>query len=138
MLENKGYVHPEVLVDADWVEAHLRDPQVRLIEVDVDTSAYEQGHIPGAVGFNWQKELQDQVIRAPLSKEHLEELLGRAGVSNDTTVVFYGDNNNWFAAFEGFRWIDEISPDDVPSGMVVVGLDGPRPLAALAFEGFVR
>ncbi|RAQ97363.1 sulfurtransferase [Thermogemmatispora tikiterensis] len=99
MAENKGYAHPEVLVDADWVEAHLNDPKVRLIEVDVDTSAYEQGHIPGAVGFNWQKELQDQVIRAPINKEQLEELLSRAGVSNDTTIVLYGDNNNWFAAW---------------------------------------
>src|SRR5205085_2328914 len=99
MAENKGYVHPEALVDAEWVEAHLNDPKVRLIEVDVDTSAYEQGHIPGAVSFNWQKELQDQVVRAPLSKEHLEALLGRAGVSNDTTIVLYGDNNNWFAAW---------------------------------------
>lgn len=99
MSENKGYVHPEVLVDADWVAAHLHDPTVRLIEVDVDTTAYEQGHIPGAVGFNWQKELQDPVIRAPLSQEHLEELLSRAGVSNDTTIVLYGDNNNWFAAW---------------------------------------
>ena len=99
MAENKGYVHPEALVDADWVEAHLHDPKVRLIEVDVDTSAYEQGHIPGAVAFNWQKELQDQVIRAPLSKEHLEELLSSIGVSNDTTIVLYGDNNNWFAAW---------------------------------------
>jgi thiosulfate/3-mercaptopyruvate sulfurtransferase len=99
MAENKGYAHPEALVDADWVEAHLNDPQVRLIEVDVDTNAYDQGHIPGAVGFNWKKELQDQVVRAPLTKEHLEELLGRAGVSNDTTIVLYGDNNNWFAAW---------------------------------------
>jgi thiosulfate/3-mercaptopyruvate sulfurtransferase len=99
MSENKGYVHPEVLVDADWVAAHLHDPSVRLIEVDVDTTAYEQGHIPGAVGFNWQKELQDPIIRAPLSQEHLEELLSRAGVSNDTTIVLYGDNNNWFAAW---------------------------------------
>jgi thiosulfate/3-mercaptopyruvate sulfurtransferase len=99
MSENKGYVHPEVLVDADWVAAHLHDPTVRLIEVDVDTTAYEQGHIPGAVGFNWQKELQDPIIRAPLSQEHLEELLSRAGVSNDTTIVLYGDNNNWFAAW---------------------------------------
>ena len=99
MSENKGYAHPEVLVDADWVEAHLHDPQVRLIEVDVDTTAYEQGHIPGAVGLDWKKELQDQVVRSPLSKEHLEALLGRAGVSNDTTVILYGDNNNWFAAW---------------------------------------
>ncbi len=99
MAENKGYAHPEVLVDADWVEAHLHDPKVRLIEVDVDTSAYEQGHIPGAVGFNWQKELQDQVVRAPVSQAQLEALLSRAGVSNDTTIVLYGDNNNWFAAW---------------------------------------
>ena len=99
MSENKGYAHPETLVDAEWVEAHLHDPQVRLIEVDVDTTAYEQGHIPGAVGFNWQKELQDQLVRAPLSKEQLEALLSQAGVSNDTTIVVYGDNNNWFAAW---------------------------------------
>src|SRR5438128_11577812 len=99
MSENKGYTHPEALVDAEWVQAHLTDPTVRLIEVDVDTTAYEQGHLPGAVGFNWQKELQDQVLRAPLSKEQLEALLSRAGVSNDTTIVLYGDNNNWFAAW---------------------------------------
>ncbi len=99
MAENKGYVHPEALVDANWVADHVHDPNVRLIEVDVDTSAYNQGHIRGAIGFNWQKELQDQVVRAPLSKEHLEDLLSRAGVNNDTTIVLYGDNNNWFAAW---------------------------------------
>ncbi len=99
MSENKGYVHPEVLVDAVWVEAHLHDPMVRLIEVDVDTTAYDQGHIPGAVGFNWQKELQDQVVRAPIKKDQLEELLSRYGISNDTTIILYGDNNNWFAAW---------------------------------------
>jgi thiosulfate/3-mercaptopyruvate sulfurtransferase len=99
MSENKGYVHPEVLVDADWVEAHLGDPNVRLLEVDVTTSAYDEGHIPGAVGLNWQKELQDQVVRAPISKESLEALLSKAGVSKDTTIVLYGDNNNWFAAW---------------------------------------
>src|SRR5215470_13891637 len=99
MSENKGYIHPEALVDAEWVQAHLKDSTVRLIEVDVDTTAYEQGHIPGAVGFNWQKELQDQIVRAPVSKEHLEELLSRAGVTLDTTIVLYGDNNNWFAAW---------------------------------------
>lgn len=98
MFENNGYRRPEALVDADWVQAHLADPKVRLIEVDVDTTAYEQGHIPGAVGFNWQKELQDQVVRAPVSQERLEELLGHAGVTPDTTIVLYGDNNNWFAA----------------------------------------
>jgi thiosulfate/3-mercaptopyruvate sulfurtransferase len=99
MAENNGYANPDVLVDAAWVEQHLNDPNVRLIEVDVDTSAYEQGHIPGAVGFNWQKELQDQIVRAPVSKAQLEDLMSRAGVNNDTTVVLYGDNNNWFAAW---------------------------------------
>jgi len=99
MSTTNGYAHPEALVDADWVEAHLHDPNVRLVEVDVDTKAYEQGHIPGAVAFNWQKELQDQVVRAPIDKEHLEALLSRAGISNDTTIVLYGDNNNWFAAW---------------------------------------
>jgi len=99
MSENKGYVHPEVLVDADWVEAHLHDPKVRLIEVDVDTTSYEQGHIPGAVGFNWKSQLQDQVVRAPVSQAQLEALLSSVGVSNDTTIVLYGDNNNWFAAW---------------------------------------
>ncbi|HZS79348.1 MAG TPA: sulfurtransferase [Ktedonobacteraceae bacterium] len=99
MSTTNGYAYPEALVDADWVEVHLHDPNVRLVEVDVDTKAYEQGHIPGAVAFNWQKELQDQVVRAPIDKEHLEALLSRAGISNDTTIILYGDNNNWFAAW---------------------------------------
>ncbi len=99
MSENNRYRHPEMLVDAQWVQAHLHEPTIRLIEVDVDTTAYEQGHIPGAVGFNWQKELQEQVVRAPVGKEQLEELLSRAGVTNDMTIVLYGDNNNWFAAW---------------------------------------
>ena len=99
MSENKGYVRPEALVDADWVQAHLNDPNVRLIEVDVNTRSYDEGHIPGAVGFNWKTQLQDQVVRAPISQEQLEALLSEAGVSNDTTIVLYGDNNNWFAAW---------------------------------------
>ncbi len=99
MSKNKGYTDPEALVDAEWVQAHLTDPTVRLIEVDVDTTAYEQGHLHGAVGFNWQKDLQDQLVRAPVSKEQLEAMLSRAGVNNDTTIVLYGDNNNWFAAW---------------------------------------
>jgi thiosulfate/3-mercaptopyruvate sulfurtransferase len=99
MSENKGYRYPEALVDAEWVQAHLHDPNVRLLEVDVDTKAYDEGHIPGTVGFNWKTQLQDQVVRAPISKEQLEELLSSAGVSNETTIVLYGDNNNWFAAW---------------------------------------
>src|SRR5438552_5482577 len=99
MSENKGYVHPEALVDADWVIAHRSDPKVRIIEVDVTTNSYNEGHIPGAVAFDWQKELQDQIVRAPISKTALEELLSSVGVDNDTTIILYGDNNNWFAAW---------------------------------------
>ena len=93
------YKHPEVLVSTEWAAQHLNDPKVRLVEVDVDTSAYDQGHIPGAVGWNWQTQLQDNVRRDLISKSALEQLLGRSGISNDTTVLFYGDNNNWFAAY---------------------------------------
>jgi len=93
------YKHPEVLVSTEWAAQHLNDPKVRLVEVDVDTSAYDQGHIPGAVGWNWQTQLQDNIRRDLISKRALEELLGRSGISNDTTILLYGDNNNWFAAY---------------------------------------
>ena len=93
------YAHPEVLVSTEWVAGHANDPGIRLVEVDVDTSAYEQGHIAGAVGWNWQTQLQDGVRRDLISKAALEDLLGRSGISNDTTVILYGDNNNWFAAY---------------------------------------
>jgi thiosulfate/3-mercaptopyruvate sulfurtransferase len=93
------YKHPEVLVSTEWASQRLNDPKVRLVEVDVDTSAYDQGHIPGAVGWNWQTQLQDNVRRDLISKSALEQLLGRAGISNDTTILLYGDNNNWFASY---------------------------------------
>ena len=93
------YAHPETLVETSWVAEHLHDPNVRLIEVDVDTLAYDSGHAPGAVGWNWQTELSDRVRRDLISKAELERLLGSAGVSPSTTVVLYGDNNNWFAAW---------------------------------------
>ena len=93
------YKHPEVLVSTEWAAQHLNDPKIRLVEVDVDTSAYDQGHIPGAVGWNWQTQLQDNVRRDLISKSALEQLLGRSGISNDTTILLYGDNNNWFAAY---------------------------------------
>src|SRR6266436_6701195 len=99
MSENKGYVHPEALVDADWVEAHLHDPKVKLVEVDVDTAAYEQGHIPGAVGWNWTTQTQDQVRRDILNKEQFDALMSQSGIGTDNTLVLYGDNNNWFAAY---------------------------------------
>jgi thiosulfate/3-mercaptopyruvate sulfurtransferase len=93
------YAHPEVLVTTDWVAEHRNDPKVRIVEVDVDTSAYDQGHVPGAIGWNWQTQLQDPVRRDLVDKRAFEELLGRSGISNDTTIITYGDNNNWFAAW---------------------------------------
>ena len=93
------YAHPESLVSTDWVAEHGNDGNLRLVEVDVDTSAYEQGHIAGAVGWNWQSQLQQPVRRDLASKEEIEQLLGGSGIGNDTTVILYGDNNNWFAAW---------------------------------------
>ena len=93
------YSHPESLVNTQWVADHGSDANVRLVEVDVDTSAYEQGHIAGAVGWNWQSQLQQSVRRDVPSKAEMEQLLGSAGIDNGTTVVLYGDNNNWFACW---------------------------------------
>src|SRR3954466_7393906 len=89
----------DVLVDADWVEAHLDDPKVVLVEVDEDVSAYDTGHIKNAVRLDWKTELQDQVRRDFVSKEQFEELPSQKGIGNDQTVVLYGGNNNWFAAY---------------------------------------
>ena len=93
------YAHPESLVSTEWVAEHSNDGNVRLVEVDVDTSAYDQGHIAGAVGWNWTSQLQETLARDIISKSAMEELLGKAGIDNNTTVVLYGDNNNWFAAW---------------------------------------
>jgi thiosulfate/3-mercaptopyruvate sulfurtransferase len=93
------YKHPEVLVSTESVAQNLNAPNTRLVEVDVDTTAYDQGHIPGAVGWNWQTQLQDNVRRDLIDKAALEKLLGESGISNDTTILLYGDNNNWFAAY---------------------------------------
>ena len=98
-IENKGYAHPEVLVDLDWVAQHKDDSNVKLIEVDVDTNAYDEGHIPGAVAWNWTSQLSDNVRRDILSADALEKLAAQSGISNGDTIVLYGDNNNWFAAF---------------------------------------
>ena len=93
------YAHPEVLVTTDWVARHGSDAGIRLVEVDVDTAAYDEGHISGAVGLNWQTQLCDQVRRDILTKDQFEQLCQDNGISNDTTVIFYGDNNNWFATY---------------------------------------
>jgi len=89
----------DVLVDADWVEAHLDDPSIVLVEVDEDTTAYEKGHITGAVRIDWRDDLQDPVRRDFVNKAQFEALLSRKGIGNDQTVVLYGGNNNWFAAY---------------------------------------
>jgi thiosulfate/3-mercaptopyruvate sulfurtransferase len=101
-----SYAHPEVLVDTDWVKANIGKPNIKLVEVDVDTKAYDAGHIPGSIGFNWQTQLQDQVTRDIISKDAFERLAGAAGISPADTVILYGDNNNWFAAY-GF-WLFKI------------------------------
>jgi thiosulfate/3-mercaptopyruvate sulfurtransferase len=88
-----------VLVDSEWAVAHLGDPDVRFVEVDVDTSAYDEGHIPGAVAWNWTSQLSDGVRRDIVSREDLAELLRESGIDDRTTIVLYGDNNNWFAAW---------------------------------------
>ena len=93
------YKHPEVLVSTEWAAQNLNSPKIRLVEVDVDTTAYNQGHIPGAVGWNWQTQLQDNIRRDLIDRPELEALLGKSGITNDTTILLYGDNNNWFAAY---------------------------------------
>ncbi|MGQ0600873.1 MAG: sulfurtransferase [Anaerolineales bacterium] len=99
MTTSNGYAHPEVLVETQWVADHLHDPKVRLVEVDVDTTAYDSGHIPGASGWNWKKDTQQPIRRDIPDKAGVEELLGRSDIANDTTVILYGDNNNWFATY---------------------------------------
>jgi thiosulfate/3-mercaptopyruvate sulfurtransferase len=93
------YKNPNALVDVDWVKAHAGDSDVRLLEVDVDTTAYDSGHIPGSVCWNWQIDLQQRPARDIPDQKEWEALLSRSGISPDTTVVLYGDNHNWFAAF---------------------------------------
>jgi thiosulfate/3-mercaptopyruvate sulfurtransferase len=93
-----GYAR-DVLVSAEWAAAHLDDPSVRFVEVDVDTAAYDQSHIPGAVAWSWTSQLADGVRRDIADREDFSELLSQSGVGPDTTIVLYGDNNNWFAAW---------------------------------------
>ena len=89
----------DVLVDADWVQGHLDDPRVVLVEVDEDTTAYDKGHIANAVKIDWRKDLQDPVRRDFVDSHGYEELLSARGIANDDLVVLYGGNNNWFAAY---------------------------------------
>src|SRR4051812_13588640 len=89
----------DVLVETDWVADHLEDDDIRIVEVDENPALYAEAHIPGAIGFDWRKELQDQVKRDFLGPEEFGELLGSRGISDDHTIVLYGDRNNWFAAY---------------------------------------
>src|SRR4051812_24259024 len=94
-----NYAYPEVLVETEWLAGRLSDPSLRIVEVDVDTAAYDLGHIPGAVAWAWNTQLCDTVRRDILPKEQFEALLSHSGISPQTTVVLYGDSNNWFAAW---------------------------------------
>jgi thiosulfate/3-mercaptopyruvate sulfurtransferase len=93
------YAHPEVLVTTNWVAQHTTDPGVRVVEVDVDAAAYEEGHVPGALAWQWKTQLSDAVRRDILSQPAFEALMEESGIGNGTTVVLYGDNNNWFATW---------------------------------------
>ncbi len=129
------YAHPEVLVSTDWVSQHTNDPDIRIVESDEDVLLYEVGHIEGAVKIDWQTDLQDQLIRDYIDKAKFEKLLSEKGIANDTTVVFYGDKNNWWACYAYWvfklfghekavvmnggrqKWVEEGRPltKDVPS-----------------------
>ena len=118
----------DVLVDADWVEAHLDDPKVVLVEVDEDTAAYDKDHIRGAVRIDWKNDLQDPVRRDFVNKEQFEALLSARGIGNDDTVVLYGGNNNWFAAY-AYWYFKLYGHDDVKlldGGRKKWELDSPR------------
>jgi thiosulfate/3-mercaptopyruvate sulfurtransferase len=98
-MSDKGYVHSEVLVSTDWVAAHGNDANVRLLESNEDILLYDTGHIPGALKIDWQEDLNDHLVRDYIGKDAFEGLLRKLGVSNDTTVVFYGDKSNWWATY---------------------------------------
>ena len=93
------YAFPDLLVSTDWVAEHQQDPQVRIVESDEDPLVYQQGHIPGAVRLDWHMDLENPLIRDFIDKDHFEQLMRSKGISNDTTVVFYGDKNNWWACY---------------------------------------
>ena len=143
-IEQRGYTHPGVLVSTDWVEQHLNDPKVRLIESNEDTLLYASGHIPGSVHVDWTADLNDQIRRDYISREGFESLMSRIGVTKDSTVVFYGDKNNWWACYafwvfqlfghtnakvmDGGRvkWLKENKPvsRDVPSSTLIARAQG--------------
>jgi len=102
----KGYAHPEALVSTEWLANHLDDPNVRIVESDEDVLLYETNHIPGAVKLDWHADLNDALVRDYISREQFQELLRSNGIDESTTVVFYGDKNNWWAAYA--FWVFEL------------------------------
>jgi len=106
------YAHPEVVETTQWLADHLDDPQIRIAEVDVDTAAYGEGHVPIAIAWAWSTQLSDQLRRDILSKDEIEKLLSDSGITRETTIVLYGDNNNWFAAW-AFWQLKIYGHDDV-------------------------
>lgn len=147
----EAYVHPEVLVSADWVEQHLNDPTVRIVESDEDVLLYSMGHVPGSVMIDWQGDLQDQLIRDYIDADKFAAICSRAGITPETTVVFYGDKSNWWACYalwafklfghndcrimNGGRklWMDQKRPTttEVPSYPATDYVVGPRDEAAI-------
>lgn len=99
MTQKNGYAHPDMLVETDWVAEHLNDPNVRIVESDEDVLLYDIGHVPGAVKVDWHTELNDPVIRDYLDADRFSRLMSAKGIANATTVIFYGDKNNWWACY---------------------------------------
>ncbi len=156
-IEQRGYAHPDVLVSTDWVAQHLNDPKVRLVESNEDLLLYDTGHIPGAVKIDWTNDLNDPLIRDYIDQGRLQQLLRAKGITTDTTVVFYGDKNNWWATYAFWvlklfgvenvkvmdggrlRWTDENRPltTDVPKypeGNVTIGERNDRRIRAFRDE----
>ncbi len=143
-IADRGYTRPEVLVSTDWVADHVTDPKVRLIESDEDVLLYETGHIPGAVKVDWVADLNDPLVRDYVNRERLQAVLRSKGINKDTTIVFYGDKNNWWACYSFWvlrlfgvenlrimdggrmRWADEGRPLETtvpsyPEGNITIG-----------------
>ena len=128
-IENRGYVNPDVLVSTDWVANHLNDPKIRIVESNEDPLLYPSGHIPGAVEVDWTRDLNDPVRRDYLGKEGFQSLMRRIGVTKDTTVVFYGDKNNWWATYA--YWVFQLFGHDkakIVDGGRIKWLNEGRPL----------
>jgi thiosulfate/3-mercaptopyruvate sulfurtransferase len=98
-IESRGYAHPETLVSTEWVAAHLHDPSVRILESNEDILLYDVGHVPGSIKIDWHADLNNPVVRDYIDRPQFEALMRRCGIGNDTTVIFYGDKNNWWASY---------------------------------------